>query len=169
MPAKYNPNRLYCGRFRPGIEYPERRSTYFVKGHKGLNPKARKTPEQKMDEKAKAERREEIAKENREIQDRARALSDKALKALEKVMESEHATDAAVIQAAMAVLDRGYGKPMAQIVNTNLNADVKPSEVDHDVLDQRINEALTRVERLTSREAKTAEGTERPSNLRFNH
>jgi hypothetical protein len=128
---------------------------------------ARETRERKkMEEDVKAKRRAEIAKEAQNIQDLAREFSEQALQAIAEIMNSENETGNTKLAAAMALLDRAHGKPVASIVNTNLNAEVKPSEVNAADLDTRIAEALNRVEKFTGREAKAAEGKERPTDLR---
>jgi 2-keto-4-pentenoate hydratase len=49
------------------------------------------------------------------LRDMARSHTDKAIKALVKVMSDEASTDAAVIGAAVALLDRGWGKPAQSV------------------------------------------------------
>jgi hypothetical protein len=46
-----------------------------------------------------------------DVREAARKLTDKALKTLEKVLDSETAPDNAKIAASVALLDRGHGRP----------------------------------------------------------
>ncbi len=159
------------GRFKKGVHCPDRYE-YLPGNYKGYPSKEAFLKSKKEREELnqvkedKAIRRQTIAAEARDIQDIAREFSERAMQALVNVMENENAADSAIIAAAEAILSRGYGKPTVTTLNANLNASVKPSEVDAETLDLRIAEALNRVERLTSRETKAAESEERPSDLR---
>ena len=58
-----------------------------------------------------------MAKGSTEIRSLARAHTETALKALAGIMNQEDAPAAARVSAAVALLDRGYGKPMQQVEN----------------------------------------------------
>lgn len=168
------PNKKNYGRFRPGIRYPEREATYVKKGYYHCYPSKEAyeaaKPEIERKKKLKAEkmaRKESVAKEARNIQDLAREYSEKAMDALVRVMENENSPPSAVIQAAEIIHNRAYGKPTMTTINTNLNAEVKPSEIDDRTLEQRINNTLKRVENITERIPEETEGEERPSDLRI--
>lgn len=60
-----------------------------------------------------------LNKATAEVKTAARAYTDKALKTLAKIMESEKANDAARVSAANAILDRAYGKPPQAIVGSD--------------------------------------------------
>ena len=51
----------------------------------------------------------------RELMARARALGGDALRALNEVMQDDRAPAAARVSAAVAILDRGYGKPTTNV------------------------------------------------------
>ena len=171
----YRPPEVFatCGRFRKGHEYPERVATQFKKGTwKGYPSKEAYEQSKidnrkaKMEEAKKQKRREVLAREARDIQDMAREFSEEAMRIAMEIARNENSADSARLQAIDMIHNRGYGKAPITNINTNLNADVKPSEINGADLDQRIAEALNRVERLTAREAQETESKERPSNLR---
>lgn len=160
---------LHEGNFQVGKQYPQRDFTQFVVDNwKGYPSKEAyyeaREKKQKMNVKEE-KRKESLKKEARNIQDIAREYSEAAMEVFVEVMTDKNAAPAARLEAAEKVISRGYGKPVATTINQNLNTDVKPSNVDDTTLDLRITEALTRVERLTSREAKEATSSDRPSDL----
>lgn len=157
-----------CGRFRKGVRYPEREGTWPPKGVWG-NPKAKPLDEQARKLKMKEEkRREAIRLSARDIQETAREYTEQALRVLADVMNNDQEAGPARIQAAQALLDRGHGKPTITQVNANLNADVKPSEIDATDLDKRIANALNRIEKLAGREIKTIEAEVLPDRRDYN-
>ena len=170
-PLKEDGRRASHTSFQAGKEYPKRDFTQFVVDNwKGYPTKeayyAAREKKRKIQMKEEDERKKELKKEARNIQDIAREYSEDAMKVLVTIMNDQDAAPAARMEAAERVISRGYGKPVATTVNTNLNTDVKPSTVDDTTLDLRITEALSRVERLTTREAKTTESENRPTDLR---
>jgi hypothetical protein len=171
----YRPPEVFatCGRFRKGHDYPERVATYFKKpNYKGYPSK--EAYEQSridnrkalMEEAKKIKRREVLAREARDIQDLARGFSEEAMEIAMQIARNEHAADSARLQAIAMVHDRAYGKAAITSINTNINANAKPSEINGADLDKRITEAISRIERLARREEQEAESQERPTHLR---
>ena len=156
-----------CGRFRKGVDYPERNAVYFVKGFKGKNPKAGPPNEKLRKLKMKEEKRREVIKrEARDIQDIAREHTEHAMKVITEIMDNDAEVGSVRLQAAKEIMDRAHGKPTITTLNANLNSDVKVSEVDAADLDKRIANALNRIEKLAGREIKTIEGQAGPMNIR---
>lgn len=112
------------------------------------------------------DRRKTIAMEAKDLQDLARELATKAMQSLVDILDNEDSADTAKLQAIQMILDRGFGKPAATVLNFNQSMDAKPSQLDDRSLDQRTKDALSRIERLTSGASEEAESKERPSDLR---
>jgi hypothetical protein len=110
-----------------------------------------------------------VIREAKEIQDIARMHALDAIKALVKIMNSETASDQAVITAANVMLERGYGKAIQSNINQNYNTDAKPTEVNQAELDRRIEAALNRVEELTGGKGKEEPRQNGSSDLRKYH
>jgi hypothetical protein len=127
------PEARYKGNAKPG----QVRNPYGCKGYAGAGL-----------EKPMAYTKKELltALEAREMVDLARQKARKAMQVYEDVIDAEAAADTAKIQAANAILDRAYGKATQTSVNTQVNADGKPTEIDDKELNRRIDEALKRVE-----------------------
>lgn len=158
------------GRFKKGVDYPERNATHFVKGAVGLNPKAGPPDEKARKLKMKDDKRREVIKrEARDIQDLARDHTEAAMRVITEIMNNDAEVGAVRLKAAETIMDRAHGKPTITTLNANMNADLKLSEINADDLDKRAALALKRIEKLTGGEAKTFESEERPSNLRFDH
>ena len=111
-------------------------------------------------------RKKGIALEARDIQDLARQFSVKAMERLVKILDDENASDSTILQAIGMIWDRGYGKPSVTINNLNTNADAKPSDLDARNLNKRIEETLSRVEKLANGAEEEGPSEKRPINLR---
>jgi hypothetical protein len=74
-----------------------------------------------------------IAQAKRDLMSRARDIGDKALAALEAVLDDPHASSPARVSAAVAVLDRGYGKP-PQLNTSSVDTLKKATEMTDDEL-----------------------------------
>lgn len=175
-PTKNPASWATSGRFRKGVRYPEREGTYFkgfsYNGYpsKEAYLKAMEAKKEQKEKEAQAvARNEKIQTEIKDIQDIAREMSENSMRVLDEIQNNPDATDSARILAATTIIDRAYGKPTVTSMNLNLNQGVNPSEINAVELDTRIAEALSRIERLTNREAKAPESEVRPPNLRFNH
>jgi len=112
------------------------------------------------------ERKNTIAMEARELQDLARQLATKAMKALVDILDNEDSSDTAKMQAIQMILDRGFGKPAATVYSISQDAGTKLSDLDGKSLDQRIEDAIARTERLTAGASEAPSGENRPANLR---
>jgi hypothetical protein len=110
--------------------------------------------------------RETVAREAREIQDMARRFASAAMQRAFNVINDPTAADTAVLQAADLILNRAYGKPNQTNTNLNVDANGKISEVSGAELNQRIAEALKRVESIAGREQQALKGKKQPANLR---
>ena len=91
-----------------------RRSTSFKPGNKVAVGKGR--PKKAANETAEAIKKTVIA----DIKAAAKEASPEALKALKDVLANEKAPAAARVSAAVAILDRGWGKP-EQTVSANVS------------------------------------------------
>jgi len=168
--AEKSPN---SGRFRKGHQYKDREGTFFggwnYMGHPSkeayLAAKAEREAKKEKEAKRMA-RADKIAADRKDLQDIARDYTEESMKIAAEIMRNENEVGSVRLQAIQLIQDRGFGKPTVTQVNTNLNADVKPKEVNAEELDTRIAEALNRVEKLTRREAEAPESEERPVNLR---
>jgi Family of unknown function (DUF5681) len=92
-----------------------RRSTSFKKGQSG-NPGGKPKRFAELPPEAKAEAIQAI----HDVKAAAKAESADAIKTLKTVMNNESAPSAARVGAAIAILDRGWGKP-TQAVEANVN------------------------------------------------
>ena len=110
--------------------------------------------------------RETVAKEAREIQDMARKFASAAMNRAFAVLADPTAADTAVLQAADLILNRAYGKPNQTNTNLNVDANGKISEVSGAELNQRIKEALKRVEDITGRERQAPARKKQSADLR---
>lgn len=106
-----------------------------------------------------------VAKELHEIQNIARTHAAEAMRRLASIVNNSD-QESMVIAAASVIFDRAYGKASQTNINANVNADGKPSEISGKDLDQRINQAIKRVEDLTGGKAKAPKGKERPADIR---
>lgn len=61
----------------------------------------------------------------------ARELTAEAINSLAEIMRSKKAASAARVSAAVALLDRGYGRPAQQL---NVDANIRPADVSADPL-----------------------------------
>jgi len=111
-------------------------------------------------------RKKDLVLEARDLQDLCRQFTLKATETLIKILDDPDAAPSAKLQAIGMLWDRGYGKPAQTQVNINANADAKPSELDAQSLDQRITDALNRVEKLANGKTEEGESEKRPINLR---
>lgn len=147
------PENRYKANAKPG----EVRNPYGCKGYAGagLEKPMKYTKDELL-----------TAMEAREMVDLARQKARKAMKVYEDVIDAETAADTAKIQAANAILDRAYGKATQTSVNTQVNADGKPTEIDDKELTRRIDEAVQRVEAVTRRTPEAPASEDRPSDLR---
>lgn len=102
----------------------------------------------------------------RELQELCREKAEEIFDEIYKIVKSEQSADSAKLQAAQMLLDRAYGKATQTSVTAQVNADGKPSEIDDAELNTRIREALKRVERASSGEAKPSLSEDGPSDLR---
>ena len=161
------------GRFKVGEDYPERVATQFPsQNYRGypsreawsasFKESAKRKKIQMSDEKRKLL----IKKEARDIQDIARDLSEEMIELAADIARDENTSPAAKLQAIQFITERGYGKPVQSTVNTNINQNLKPSELNATELDQRVAETLRRIEGAEQRAPKAPEGENRPRNLR---
>lgn len=107
-----------------------------------------------------------IAREAREIQDLARTHADQAMKRMAEIINDPSSPDNIAVAAAEVIFNRAYGKPNQTNTNLNVDANGKPTEVSGSELTKRIKEALERVESITGRAGKAAEGKKQPAHLR---
>ncbi len=106
-----------------------------------------------------------VAREAREIQDRARKGAEKVMDRLVEIAQTSF-NETAAIAAASQVLDRAYGKSINTNVNASVDANGKPTEVSGKELDTRIAQALKRVEELTGRAPKAPASEDKPADVR---
>lgn len=149
-------------------ENPELRYRFNAKPGEVRNPYGRKGYAGMGLEKPMSISKKELmtTMEARELMERARQLADKAMQVYEDIMDSDTAADTAKIAAANAVIDRGFGKATQTNVTAQVNADGKPSEIDDRELAARIEDAVERVRRVTTRAEQEAAGAERPADIR---
>lgn len=102
----------------------------------------------------------------REIQDRARTMAQAAMDRAFQVLSNPNSQDSAALQAAELVLNRAYGKPNQTNTNLNVDANGKLNEISGAELNQRIKEALKRVEDITGRERQAPQSKKQSANLR---
>lgn len=70
-------------------------------------------------------------KEEAHVRDLARAQTVRAVETLVAIMENKRSPAAARVSAAIALLDRGYGRPAQQV---NVDATLRPSDVSAEPL-----------------------------------
>lgn len=107
-----------------------------------------------------------IAREAREIQDLARKHADQAMTRMAEIINDPNSPDNIAVAAAEVIFNRAYGKPNQLNTNLNVDANGKPKDVSGSELDQRIKEALNRVEDITRRAPKAPAGKKQPADLR---
>lgn len=118
-------------------------------------------------DKAKRERArltESVRAEARDVQNFAR---EHAIELMERVMELARTSGkgADLIAAATLMLDRAYGKASQTTVNANVDANGKPTEITAKELNERIAEALRRVESLAGGEGEQESSQETPPDV----
>lgn len=122
--------------------------------------------------KAKLEAREKnrlrmtVAKELREIQEKARQYAEVAMDTLAEISQDKDAPSVARISASAVILDRAYGKAMQATVTAQVVDDVATAKMTEKELDERIRDTLVRVEKLATGEAEAEQGENRPTDLR---
>jgi len=89
-----------------------------------------------------------IAKEMREIQERARKHAESAMERVEEIVANSD-NETTVLQAAQIIFDRAYGKASQTNINAQVSGDGKANEITAAQLDARIAKALQRVEELS--------------------
>ena len=104
--------------------------------------------------------------ENREFQEACKAEAEENLRVLREIRDKPESADAAKLQAIAQMTDRAYGKATQNNVNTQVNADGKPAEVDARTLDERIEQAINRLEAVTDGKGQEAPSPERSADLR---
>lgn len=110
-----------------------------------------------------------IAKEAREIQQRAREHAWMGIEELASLIRDAK-TPAAVKVTAIALMhDRAYGKPSQTNINAEVGPNAKPEELTAEQLDRRIEEAVQRVEELTRNQEKAAPCEDQPADVRKLH
>jgi len=138
-----------------------------LKRTKNHAEKMRRAQVRVMDEvQMEAFRKKNLAMESRDLQDLCRQFTLKATETLIEILDNPDASDGSKLKAIEMLWDRGYGKAAQTQVNINANADAKPSELDAQSLDRRIDDALNRVEKLTNGAVEEGKSEDRPINLR---
>jgi hypothetical protein len=136
---------------------------------KALLRAGKKVKTVKQKQKAKNEKWLTVAKEAREIQNRAREYAYMSIEELAVIIK-DPATPKAVKVSAIALMhERAYGKPSQVNVNANVHNSGKPNELGKDELDARIATTLERVENLTKRAREEAPSQEQPADVRKLH
>jgi hypothetical protein len=107
-----------------------------------------------------------VAREAREIQNMARTHATQAMKRMAEIVNDPNAPDNIAVAAAEVIFNRAYGKPNQTNTNLNVDANGKLTEVSSTELNERVEEALRRVEAIAGRTAKTVKGKEQPADLR---
>lgn len=107
-----------------------------------------------------------MVKELREIQEIARRNAEDAMNRCIEIMNEPSATHMVQLAAAQVVLERGYGKANQTNTNVNVDANGKENEVTAGELDQRVAQALKRVEALTGGAPKKKARERLPPDLR---
>lgn len=120
----------------------------------------------KIKKRARVRLKETVAKEVRDIQNLARKFALAGIEEAAKIAGSSSSKDSDKLAAINLLLDRAFGKATQTSINAVLDANGKPSEVTGKELDERIAEALKRVEDLTGRAPKAPKGQKRPDNIR---
>jgi len=106
-----------------------------------------------------------IAKEMREIQDRARKHAESAMERVEEIVANSD-NETTVLQAAQIIFDRAYGKASQTNINAQVSGDGKANEITAAQLDARIAKALQRVEELSRGKKQTPSRPQRSVDLR---
>jgi len=105
-----------------------------------------------------------VAKEHREIQEKARTAASAVMDRLIEIAQTS-TMESMAIQAAQVVLDRAYGKSIQTSVSASADGK-KTSEITGKQLDERYQQVLERVESLTRGAGKEAKSEKRPVDLR---
>jgi hypothetical protein len=121
---------------------------------------------QKIKKRARVRLKETVAKEVRDIQNLARKFALAGIEEAAKIAGSPSSKDSDKLAAINLLLDRAFGKATQTSINAVLDANGKPSEVTGKELDERIAEALKRVEDLTGRTPKTPKSEKRLDDIR---
>lgn len=106
-----------------------------------------------------------VALEMHELQQLARENATAAMQTLIEISNNKRAPESSRIAASAVILDRGYGKSSQTSITASVT-DGKASKITADQLDERIGQALKRVEAITKRTPKAAPGKDRPADLR---
>lgn len=158
------------GRFKHGVYHPERVATQFKRGSYNGYPsyeaylEAKERNKVKIKDEKRAYRR--AARTHLEIQEKVREHAEEAINVLVEIMRSGESLETTKLQAIQMLLDRGYGKASQTNINANLDADAKPSQISTTDLTKRINEAIERVERVTSGIGEAEASADKPIDIR---
>ena len=106
-----------------------------------------------------------VAKEAREMQDKARRAADKIMDRMVEIAATSF-NETAAIAAANLVYDRAYGKANQTNITATVDANGKPTEVSGKELDTRIAQALKRIEELAGRAPKAPPSEDKPADVR---
>lgn len=109
-------------------------------------------------------RQKAVALEMHELQQLARENATGAMETLIEISGNKRAPESSRIAASAVILDRGYGKSSQTSITANVT-NGKASEITADQLEQRIGQALERVEKLTKRAPKAPASEDRPADL----
>jgi hypothetical protein len=120
-------------------------------------------------QKAKNEEWLTVAKEAREIQNRAREYAWSSMEELAEIIKDPNTPKAVKVSAIALMHERAYGKPNQVNVNANVSNTGKPNELGTDELDTRIATTLKRVEQLTERASQEAASPPQSSDVRKLH
>jgi hypothetical protein len=107
-----------------------------------------------------------VAREAREIQSLARTHASQAMRRMAEIINDPHSPDNIAVAAAEVIFNRAYGKPNQTNTNLNVDANGKHTEVSGSELNQRIAEALKRVEAIAGRAPKETKGKKQSADLR---
>ena len=111
-------------------------------------------------------KRAKIILEYRQLMERVRLTAPDVLEEFEKMLNSANTRDADKIAIGQVLLDRGYGKANQPNINMNIDANGSPADISDKELNERIAEALKRVEDLTGRERKADPSKDKPADIR---
>lgn len=106
-----------------------------------------------------------VAKEAREIQQKARQYAEPILDRLAEIAQNSFNENAA-IAAANSIIDRAYGKANQTNINATLDANGKAADVSAKELDARIERALKRVAALTAGKGEPVKGEDGSADVR---
>jgi hypothetical protein len=146
---------------RDGIELGEKYGKE-VNDDKSWRPDAMKRRRLKLREDKKR------ALEMHELTELARENAVDAMQTLIDISKNPRAPEPSRIAASAVILDRGYGKASQVTMSANLT-NGKATDLTGDQLDKRIEQALKRVEDITTRAPKAPASKKRPDNLRKLH